>query len=170
MSIRPPNWPPNDIVRDVIDLRRRTRHLETQANGSAWYDYDPVWSSSGTTPTLGSAGPTIGHYQRIASTCITVIDVTFAGDTAFGTGTYTWSLPFTSHAAYGFVGVAHINTSGGTRYGGQAAISASDTFSLFFPTSGSPHTLSGQTNTVPVTLASGDRLRIEVAYRVAEGS
>lgn len=164
------NWPPYDLVRDVQALQRQFKQLETHAKGSAWYDFATAWTSTGTQPSLGTGNETVGHYQRIGSTCIFVIDITFVADTSFGTGQYFWSVPFPPlETSYGFVGQAHINTPSEVRYGGQVPLSAGTTFSAFFPTSGSPHTLSAMTNTVPKTLAVGDRFRVQVPYQVAEG-
>lgn len=163
-------WPPYDQTRDIKALERRVKQLETHAKGSEWYDFAVEWTSTGTAPAFGTGGNSVGHYQRIGRTCIYVMDVTFTGTTTFGTGQYSWTVPFFPSQVFGFVGVAHINTSGGTRYGGQVPLFSGNTFSIFFPTAGSPSTLSAMTNTVPVTIASGDRLRAQITYQVDEGT
>lgn len=170
MVARNQNFPQDDLVRDVMKLQRATKQLQVNQAGSAWYDYDVAWTSTGTAPSYGTGTSTVGHYQRVGSTCNFVIDLTFASDATFGTGTYSWSLPFFPAADFGFVGYAHINTSGGTRYGGQAAIFSAQTFSIFFPTAGSPATLSAMTNAVPYTVAVGDRLRVQGYFKVDVGS
>lgn len=167
---RTQRWPPYDLVRDILALTRRVKRLETRAKGSAWYDYTISWTSTGTQPSFGTMAP-VARYQRIGSTCIVRIDFTFDGTVTFGTGLYTWTVPFTSASGIGAIGYFNLLTSGGTRYGGQLVLpNNADTITAQVPTSGSPHTLSHVSNTVPTTFASGDRVRMGIEYEVVEGA
>jgi hypothetical protein len=162
-------FPPDDLIRDFLELQRRVKQIMVQAKGSAHYDYTPVWTSDGTQPSLGTS-TVVARYQRIASTCIARIAITLDGSITVGTGTYAFSLPFAAgNDAIGDVRL--FDSSASARIRGQAFVTAGiDTVGIWVPTSGSPHTLSAFTNTVPFVPASGDSIRVGIAYEVATGS
>lgn len=167
MTIRKQQWPPYDLVRDLKSLERQVKQLAARSARSAWYDYTLEWTSSGTQPSFGGVNP-VARYQRIGRTCIVRIDFTFDGTVSFGSGQYTWTVPFIS-AAWGAIGYFNALV-GSTRIGGQLLLpNNTNTITAHTPTSGSPHTLSHITNTVPVTWASGNRIRMGIEYEVAEG-
>jgi hypothetical protein len=71
----------------------------TAATGLAWSyggkstAYTPIWTSSGTQPTLGN-GTLVGKYSRIGDLVYFSIKLTFGSTTSAGTGDYSFSLPF----------------------------------------------------------------------------
>lgn len=161
--------PPDDLVRDLLELKRTVKRLQTEAKVSAHYDYTLAWTSDGTQPSLGTS-TVVARYQRAASTCIVRVAITFDGTITVGTGTYAFGLPFVAgNDAIGDVRL--FDSSPSTRIRGQAFVTAGiDTVGIWVPTSGSPHTLSAFTNTVPFTPANGDSIRIGIVYEVAGGS
>jgi hypothetical protein len=73
-------------------------------NGSAWVapgdwvTYTPTWTAATTNPTLGSAALT-GRYSLVGKTCTVKIELSTASNTNFGSGAYSWALPFMSSTA-----------------------------------------------------------------------
>jgi len=71
-------------------------------SGSAWVavgggastSYTPVWTSSGTAPSLGN-GTLTGKYSRVGDLVYFSMKLTFGSTTTAGTGDYSFSLPFT---------------------------------------------------------------------------
>jgi hypothetical protein len=63
-------------------------------SNTAWTAYTPTWSAS-TTPTIGS-GSIVGYYSKIGRTVTARIGIYAAANTTFGSGPYTFSLPFTA--------------------------------------------------------------------------
>jgi len=61
----------------------------------AWQTYSPVWGSSGTAPSLGN-GTLQGRYHKLGRKVVAQINWVAGSTTAFGTGNYTWTLPFAS--------------------------------------------------------------------------
>lgn len=162
---RTQQWPPDDLVRDVILLQKRVTQLELNQKGSAWYDYSVVWGSSGTAPVLNS-GFLRGRYQRVGSTCHVSLAMVPDGTSTFGTGTYNFSLPFT----VGIDSVGNLrlfDSTSGAQIPGQMMLPVgSTTMAPWMPTAGSPHTVSQMTPTVPVTYSDGDVLIAWASYEV----
>ena len=60
-----------------------------------WLNYVPVWASSGTAVSLGNA--TIqGRYKIAYNSLKLIFFQSMGGTTTFGTGTYTWTAPFSA--------------------------------------------------------------------------
>lgn len=71
------------------------------ATASGWTPYTPVWAATTVNPTLGN-GTLLGRYQMLGpKTCAVRFQLTAGTTTTAGTGTYTWTLPFTSSALIG---------------------------------------------------------------------
>lgn len=74
---------------------------EHQINGvgfsGAWTSYTPVWTNTGTAPSLGN-GTIAGKYKQIGKLVHVKFLLTAGSTTTFGTGTYLFTLPVTSVA------------------------------------------------------------------------
>lgn len=97
--------------------------LATQVNSltaPGWTSYTPTWVGSITSPTVGNSTLNF-RYRRAASSDLVIVSFSiFIGSTfAQGSGTYTWSLPFTASANWPiFVGSMYIFDSGTAARGG----------------------------------------------------
>lgn len=58
-----------------------------------WISYTPTWSAQSTAPSLGN-GSLIGRYMKIGRTVYVFIRLTVGSTTTFGTGSWSFSLPF----------------------------------------------------------------------------
>lgn len=88
--------PSTDMQNAATDLdglitadRVRLSALETRP---AWTSYTPVWSSSGTQPTLGN-GSLTGAYNQQGSMITVRIHLTLGSTSTVGTGAYRFTLP-----------------------------------------------------------------------------
>jgi len=68
-----------------------------------WASYTPVWSSSGTQPTLGN-GQLSGRYTRVGKTVYFEFLFVYGSTSNAGTGAYWWNLPLTAAGYATFVG------------------------------------------------------------------
>lgn len=67
--------------------------------GFTWTTYTPTWTASGTAPVLGTGGTLIGSYMKIGRLVVARIEMNTGAATTFGSGYYSWSLPFTASVA-----------------------------------------------------------------------
>lgn len=123
--------------------------------------YTVAWTSSGTQPAKGN-GSFNGVYTKIGQKVLVSITITMGSTTTFGTGNYTFSLPFTSTGTHAFIGSIFIVDSGTGFYIAVSRIT------------GSTATISGFTSagaqigaTTPHTWAVNDELNITCEYIVA---
>jgi hypothetical protein len=68
--------------------------LNNATQQGAWTSYPVTWTSSGTAPAKGSGGTLIGYYSKIGRNVTVKIMFNSGTGTTFGTGYYSWSLPF----------------------------------------------------------------------------
>jgi hypothetical protein len=127
--------------------------------------YTPTWGSTGTLPAIGD-GTLVGQYKLRGAECKVRVRQVCGASSTYGTGTYTWSLPFTSttftNGAYPGVGrVFDANTT--TTYAGFANIaSAAATVNL------TTHAATGAVSgTVPVTMTTSDQVVIATEFAIA---
>lgn len=73
-----------------------------------WITYTPTWTAVTTAPTIGN-GTLTGSYALIGKTCHFRINMNSGTTTTYGSGLYTFTLPFTAGSAAGVVvnGVGH---------------------------------------------------------------
>lgn len=134
--------------------------------------YTATWTSDGAAPSLGN-GTVAGNYTKIGNrVCFDMLFV--AGSTStYGTGNYSWALPFTASSPTGgsgpgVVGTAYIDDTGTGWSQGQVT-GRSATPSTFDVNIAPPGTVSTArvAATAPMTWASGDSLRASGVYFVA---
>jgi len=68
--------------------------LNAATQQGAWTPYTVTWTSSGTAPAKGSGGTLIGYYSKVGRNVTVKIMFNSGTGTTFGTGYYSWSLPF----------------------------------------------------------------------------
>lgn len=75
----------------------------TTANNS-WQTYTPTWTGSSSNPALGN-GSIFGRWQMLGpKTCAVRMQLITGSSTSFGSGAYTFSLPFTASGTGSFPG------------------------------------------------------------------
>lgn len=126
--------------------------------------YLPTWTSA-TPPALGN-GTLVGQYKIRHRECLARVRVTAGSTTTFGTGTYTWSLPFTSatftNAAFPGVGRVFDNSTTTTYVGQVNVASAANTMNM------TTHSATTAVSaTVPVTLATSDHVTLQAEFALA---
>lgn len=65
-----------------------------------WTDYTPVWASTGTAVSLGN-GTLTGRYKLVGKKCTAIFEQVMGSTTTFGSGTYSWTMPFTAASPVG---------------------------------------------------------------------
>ncbi|MCD9196084.1 hypothetical protein [Streptomyces albireticuli] len=63
--------------------------------GTQWTSYAVAWTATTTNPSLGN-GTLVGQYMKIGTTCHIYIKLVIGSTTNAGSGTYRFSLPFTT--------------------------------------------------------------------------
>jgi hypothetical protein len=81
---------------NITTINGRLNTLESQVNGmlGAWTSYNPVWASTGTQPSIGN-GTLTGEYRLVGKTCTMRMSIVAGTTTAFGSGFYSFTVPFT---------------------------------------------------------------------------
>lgn len=148
-----------------IESSKINENFTNIANGSkvansAWTSYTPTWSGTGTPPSIGN-GTITGKYKKIGRMVTVSIGMLVGGTTTFGTGTWTFSLPFNSVNTFPYETGAVLCLDNGTSYFvGTAKIDTATTLSCYYNTGG---TIDRDT---PFTWAagSGDYLLVTLTY------
>lgn len=93
MKNRAHRLPVYDAARDIKEIQKQQAIVTQKAGNSALQTYTPVWASSGTQPVLGT-GTLQGTYRRDGLMCWANIVMRANTGTTFGTGFWTFTLPF----------------------------------------------------------------------------
>lgn len=146
-------------------------------NGSAWVAqgdwvaYTPTWTAATTNPVRNS-GTLTGRYCLVGKLCTVKIELATASDTTFGSGAYSWAVPFASTGVGTgtAVGAGHGITPG-VRWDLQGIVTSSQTvINVFGPAAsgdcrlqqlGSAQGMGG------VAWATSQTMRIEITYEIA---
>lgn len=156
------------MVGEVVSAALMNQEIRDQFNSmfAAWTSYTPTWTAATTNPVLGN-GTLVGRHIKWGRTLIYHINLIMGSTTTYGSGAYSFDLPATSaNAGATFVGTAQLAAA--ARWAGQTLIIPnSSVTTLFFSTNTTTTTLSAMTGTVPVTLASGNQLRMTGLYETA---
>jgi hypothetical protein len=136
--------------------------------GFTWTTYPVAWASSGTAPVLGAGGTLLGSYMKIGRLVIAKIEMNTGSATTFGTGSYSWTLPFTANvagvpaSAFAHSGSMAISTSGSVFYTCTSFISQAFPGVVFGLVNGSANFV-GAAN--PAAFAgAGCQFQITIAY------
>lgn len=93
--------------------------------------YTPVWTASVANPTLGN-GTLTGRYYRLGKQVRAIIKLQFGTTTTGGTGTWSFSLPFTANTSVGGNGIATLIKAGGNNYVASTLLATVTTFITIF--------------------------------------
>lgn len=120
-----------------------------------------AWTASSVNPAIGN-GTLTAAYNRYDKMCTLRADMLMGSTTTYGTGEYSFSLPFTAAASQIAVGSAWALDSGTAfKIGVCVVVPGATTCSIYFDDAPS-----SASSTQPFTWASGDRLRFEVTYEI----
>lgn len=139
-------------------------------SGSAWTDYTPTWSTTGTAPAVGN-GSLFGSYTLRGDECHAVVCLVMGSTTTYGSGQFRFLAPFTAaalpHASMHWTGTALGTDPGGGYYAGACRLAGgSDYLMGISPTTATGSTPSEWNSTRPFTWANGDFLGFDMTYRI----
>jgi len=164
MTFAPRTW----VVGEVVTAALLNQEIRDQLNEmfAAWTTYTPTWSAATTAPSLGN-GTIIGRHLKVGRRCTAAWILTIGSTTTFGSGAYSFSLPFqVANASVHHFGNARLVAA--ATWIGQTFVSPNGTTATCtFPQNSTTTTGASLSGTVPVTLAAGDQLRTQVEYQTA---
>ncbi|MEU8316622.1 MULTISPECIES: hypothetical protein [Actinomycetes] len=164
MTFSPRTW----SVGEVVGADYMNTEIRDQFNSmfAAWTTYTPTWTGATTNPAIGN-GSLVGRYMKVGRRVDLHIDLVCGSTTTYGSGAWTFGLPFTAAAGSGNrVLGAHAFLS--ARVAGQLLTTPGAANGLlYFPASTSVSFLSSASATVPITWASTAQLRISGSYETA---
>lgn len=162
MTFAPRTW----VVGEVVTAALLNQEIRDQFNSmfAAWTSYTPTWTSS-TNPAIGN-GTLAGAYIKWGRTCIAYIRLAMGSTTTYGSGGYTFGLPFTSASGMDYLGTARLVST--DAWNGQTVMNGGTSgFNATFPTSSGDSRSATLSATVPNTLASGHIVRMSMIYQTA---
>jgi hypothetical protein len=128
--------------------------------------YTVTWASSGTQPSIGN-GTLTGRYLKMGTFVWAFVAMTVGSSTTYGTGSYTWSLPFTSqsypaHSPWPmFVGSGLVRDVSASQYHPPTT-----TPNFIITHGGSAFgTIPSFNSTTPMTWANGDTITMNCLYQ-----
>lgn len=139
-------------------------------NTEAWTTYVPVWTTTGTAPSLGTGGTLTGRYKKNGRTITGVVNLIAGTGTTFGTGTPSFTLPPYAVSANSIAHVGHAHLLDTSRWGGQVIMSSgATTMTPFFPTSSTNNAMQAMDTSVsrPQALTTALQLRMSFTYESA---
>jgi hypothetical protein len=112
-------------------------------------------------------GTLLGRYHRVGRTIVCQINLVAGSTTTFGSGAYSFTIPFTAaDAGCTYIGNAHLLSP--NRWAGHFVISPGNGLGgPYLPSAATASTLAPMTGTTPVTLTSSSQIRITVVYEAA---
>lgn len=134
----------------------------------AWQTYSPSWGSSGTAPTIGN-GSITGRYMIFGKTVTFNIVIQFGSTTNFGTGAYSFGLPFTTITRTGaqWPGAAFAVNVGTAVYPGTVYLTSNATAAgVYSPTGAGGSSNAQWGNTVPFTFAATSNISLQGTYEI----
>lgn len=140
--------------------------LKTVGGVPTWFGsftaYTPTWGATGTAPALGN-GTITGRHLQIGKHVYVHIELTAGSTTTFGTGTWTFTLPFTASAFLATGTAAAFDTSAGQLFFGFSRWNSTTTINVFSPAAPGV----AWTVTTPFAWASTDTVAIDFHYEAA---
>jgi hypothetical protein len=122
--------------------------------------WTPAWTASGTAPALGN-GTLTGKYTKIGRQVTAVLVFAAGSTTTFGTGSWSFSLPFAPGNAAEVCGTVKALDAGNTYYAGAAFVFSGSTLSFVGNSAGSTYG-----NGAPFAWGVGDSFVASVTYFV----
>ncbi|MEU4348314.1 hypothetical protein [Streptomyces sp. NPDC023838] len=167
MVATPRTW----VVGEVVTAALLNQEIREPFNDliAAWTSYAPAWGA-GTAPNIGN-GTLSGRYRLIGKTCTVEFGQTMGTTTTFGTGVWTWTVPFTaasppgSDANFTYTGAARGHAA--AWYSGTVGVMKGTNLARIYPHKETPNTewASG----VPTTWAASttNYLHAGLTYEIA---
>lgn len=124
--------------------------------------YTPTWTAPTTNPALGN-GTLVGRFDRHDKEVTATLDLLMGSTTTFGSGQYSFGIPLQAAAGRDFVGSAWLLDSGTAFFVGTVlVVGGALSAQVYFN-----NTSTSMSSVVPITLATGDRLRFQISYTAA---
>lgn len=148
----------------AAELAQITNQIDSLTDPN-WVDYSAsfVFSATVTPPTKGNSVYN-AHYRRPAGAdwCIVRVFIAIGSTFSAGSGTYSWSLPFTASSAWGgSIGALYVFDSGvAPRGGGIVKLESTTTMTGVMGTSAITHNS-------PNTWGTSDEIKFTVVYETA---
>ena len=120
--------------------------------------YTPTWTGSGSNPAIGN-GTLSGNYVRSGNQVTVSITMTAGSTTTFGTGDWTFSLPFAAQAQS--AGACYILDAGTGYFDGTALVGAGSSSVAVYRNGTATLVGAG----VPMAWAQNDSITITITYR-----
>lgn len=76
-----------------VDSSNNTIYPQNVLGFGSWKSYTPTWTGAGGNPAIGN-GTMSGRYTRVGKTVIVSVNISMGSTTTYGSGAYSWSLPF----------------------------------------------------------------------------
>jgi hypothetical protein len=149
-----------EVSDDPTDPEATFSKLDLSGDFPDFASYTPTWSTSGSAPSLGD-GTLAGRWVRRGKFVWFSLQLTFGSTTSAGTGTQRFTTPSTFANNPLFNGLA-IDASPTAFYPAIGSPSAGGTIALIGTAAGAVFT-----ETVPITWANGDIIRITGTYEEA---
>jgi hypothetical protein len=132
--------------------------VPTHFSAVPWTTYTPTWTAVSVNPAINN-GTLTGRYLVMGKTCFVRIQMTAGSTTTFGTGVWSFTLPFTTRSSDTPQIISALSLAATTYYAGAAlAVTNTNTVTPF----GTGTT--GYTSAVPATWTSGNFVIIEGVY------
>jgi hypothetical protein len=132
---------------------------------SSWTSYTPTWTASGTAPAIGN-GTLLGSYLQVGKKVHVIIHFKAGSTTTFGTGVYSFSIPFTPQSLgsgyWGLPCAAYCEDAGVNSYVIQSAICTGGA-NIQPMTSGGSY----MGPTIPFTWSNNDFFTLQLVMAVA---
>jgi hypothetical protein len=164
VTFAPRTW----VVGETVTAAMMNTEIRDQINEilAAWTSFTPAWASSGTQPAIGN-GSIVGRYMKVGRTCTFAFILTAGSTTTFGTGGYTWTLPFASaNTTVHYLGSARLVSA--QVWLGHVLISPNSSTCAVTTSSSATDTRGAAIAAgTPATLANGDNIRASVTYQTA---
>jgi hypothetical protein len=156
-------YPQYDVVRTIADMQKQIASLQASAIGSAnRTDFQTTWSATTTAPVLGN-GTLTSTYIRTGALCWFNISLGMGSTTTFGSGTWTFTVPFQMDATSNtFCGSAIAHQVSGSAWSSGAAYSTDTTNNLITVVFGANVFQADATH--PFTWTTGDSLTVTMTY------
>jgi len=136
----------------------------TVLNGGTWTSYTPSWTATTTNPVLGN-GSLAGRYSRVGAMVEFAIKVTAGSTTTFGSGPWSFSLPFAAASVIDMIGNVMVgDSSAGTSGYSSGAAYIADGGNTVSPYAGGKADMAIVSSLHPQTWGNGDRLWITGRY------
>lgn len=163
MTFAPRTW----VVGEVVSAALMNQEIRDQFTSmfDAWTSYTPTWTAATTNPVLNN-GVMVGKYLKIGRKCIVDIRLQMGSTTTYGSGVYSFSVPFAAATTIDYLGSARLAAA--DVWTGQTVLSGgASAFNCVFPTSATDSRAATMSPTVPQTLANTHILRAQLEYQTA---